>query len=303
MPSAEELEQYRPLLFSVAYRMLGSVTEAEDAVQEAFLRRHTVGDLEIQSEKAFLVTTVTRLCIDQLRSARVRRERYVGPWLPEPLVGERRLEETVGETETLSMAFLVLLESLNPTERAVFLLREVFDYDYDEVARIVGKSEANCRQIARRAREHVHARRPRFEPSHQRRQELTVRFASACRNGDLPGLIALLDRDITFWSDGGGKATAALNPVYGSDKVARFILGVRRKFPRPAVTLPVRVNGQPGFVTWEKGRPVTVLALEIYDGRITGICAVRNPDKLRTIEPLPLTADGQKENPVVLTGS
>lgn len=278
MPSTEALEQYRPLLFSVAYRMLGSVVEAEDAVQEAFLRRHASAPAQVESEQAFLVTTLTRLCIDHLRSARARRESYVGPWLPEPLVGERRMEEMVGDAETLSLAFLVLLESLNPTERAVFLLREVFDYDYPEVARIVGKSEANCRQIARRAREHLQARRPRFEASAQRKKELTLRFTAACRRGDLSGLIALLDRDITLYSDGGGKAAAALNPVQGADRVARFFLGVLRKFPRP--TFPAVVNGQPGWVTWEDGKPTGVLTLDIQDDRITAVHIIRNPDKL-----------------------
>lgn len=228
MQSTDSLEQYRPLLFGVAYRMLGSVVEAEDIVQDAFLRRHAAGTIEIRSEQAFLVTTVTRLCIDHLRSARARRESYVGPWLPEPLVGERGLEDVVGDRETLSLAFLVLLEALNPAERAVFLLRDVFEYDYSEVAEIVGKSEANCRQIARRAREYVAAKRNRFRPSQRRKQELSARFAQACVSGDLKGLLALLDRDITLWSDGGGKAVAALNPIYGSDKVARFILGVLR---------------------------------------------------------------------------
>jgi RNA polymerase sigma-70 factor (ECF subfamily) len=219
----------------------------------------------------------------------VSREKYVGPWLPEPLVGERRMEEQVGDRETLSLAFLVLLESLNPQERAVFLLREVFDYDYAEVAEIVGKSEANCRQIARRARDHVAAKRHRFAPSQQRKQELSARFAAACVRGDLPGLIAVLDRDITLWSDGGGKAPAALNPIYGSDKVARFILGVLRKFGE-RITEPALVNGEPGFITWDEGRVVTALALEIADDRIVGIHSVRNPDKLSRIDLAPSRA-------------
>lgn len=284
--SADVFTEYRPLLFSIAYRMLSSAVEAEDAVQETFLRWQTAAEAEVRSPRAYLSAVVTRLCIDHLRSARAQRETYVGPWLPEPV-----LREPVADTadhaalsESLSMAFLVLLESLNPTERAVFLLREVFDYEYAEVANIVGKSEANCRQIARRARDYVTARRPRFEPSRERKEQLTQQFARTCRAGDLTGLIALLDEDITLWSDGGGKALAALNPIYGADKVARFLLGIVRKAADGMQSHFAEVNGEPGIVTLRDGAIYSVTSLDIADGRITAVRIMRNPDKLRRIE-------------------
>lgn len=282
MPSPEPFDEYRPLLFAIAYRMLGSVAEAEDAVQETYLRWRGAPEAEVRSLRAYLTSIVTRFCIDRLRSARAQRESYVGPWLPEPLLTDPNgdASEPAALAETVSMAFLVLLEKLNPVERAVFLLREVFEYDYSEIAGMVDKTEANCRQIAHRAKQYLASQRPRFEPSRQARERLTRQFTQACATGDLPGLIALLHRDITLWSDGGGKAAAALNPIHGSDRVARFLLGVLRKFYGNATIRFAWVNGQPGFVGLEDGTPRTVLVLEMSEEQVTGIRIVRNPEKL-----------------------
>lgn len=281
----ETFQQYRPLLFSIAYRMLGSVADAEDVVQEAFVRWQQVSGTEVRSPKSYLSAVVTRLCIDHLRSAKVRREQYVGPWLPEPLLTDESLDvaETLDLDETLSMAFLVLLEKLTPVERAVFLLREVFDYDYGEISRIVGKSEANCRQIARRARDSVAARRPRFEVSTEQEERLVGRFVEACQSGDMEGLLALLSEDVILWSDGGGKAHAALNPIRGSDRVARFLLGILSKVPSGFSARTTKVNDEPGILGYESGRPTSVTTLEVAEGRIRAIRIVVNPEKLRTL--------------------
>ncbi|MEW6636675.1 MAG: RNA polymerase sigma-70 factor [Actinomycetota bacterium] len=281
----EVFEEHRPLLFSIAYRMLGSVMDAEDAVQEAFVRWRRAG--EVRSPKAYLTSVVTRLCIDHLRSARARREEYAGPWLPEPLVVEPAADPAVLD-ETLSMAFLVLLESLSPVERAVFLLREVFDYDYAEISKIVGKSEANCRQIARRARQSVAARRPRFDPAPEDGERLVRRFVEACMSGDMEGLLRMMSEEITLWTDGGGRVRAARNPIYGSDRVARFLLGVTVRAPEGLVVRFVRVNGQPGFISYHAdGSPQGAAVFDISSGgRIAAIRLVVNPEKLRSIPPL-----------------
>src|SRR5918998_406453 len=204
MARTDDFERHRPLLFSIAYRMLGSVADAEDVVQEAYLRWQQAPEAEVLSPRSYLSAVVTRLSIDRLRSARVQREEYVGPWLPEPLVSEgtEDVADSIELDESLSMAFLVLLESLNPVERAVFLLREVFNYDYEEISSIVRKSEANCRQIARRARQSVAAHRPRFERSPEQEERLTQRFVETCMSGDMEGLLELLSEDVTLWSDG-----------------------------------------------------------------------------------------------------
>jgi len=282
-----DFEQHRSLLFSIAYRMLGSVADAEDVVQEAYLRWQESRESEVRSPRSYLSTVVTRLSIDRMRSARARREEYVGPWLPEPLVSEGA--EDAGEPtkldESLSMAFLVLLESLNPVERAVFLLREVFDYDYGEISEIVGKSEANCRQIARLARQSVAARRPRFECSLETEKRLTERFVEACMSGDMEGLLGILSEDVTLWSDGGGKVAAAPYPIYGSEKVARFLVGVLRTVPPGFFAHPARINGEPGVVGFVDGRPTGVVALDVAEDRIHGVRIVVNPDKLRAIPP------------------
>jgi RNA polymerase sigma-70 factor (TIGR02957 family) len=285
----EELERYRPLLFSIAYRMVGEVGDAEDVVQEAFLRAHRLlaGGDQIREPKAFLTEVTTRLAIDHLRSARVRRERYIGPWLPEPLVAddEPSPEEQAEELESLSMAFLVVLETLSPVERAVFLLHDVFGFDFDEVAAAVDKTPANARQIAVRARKHVEARRPRFEPSPERKQELATRFFAAIQEGDVDGLVELLADDVVMVGDGGGKG-AVREPVTGVLRVARFLVGLGRLGERQGLVMePTSVNGQPGAIAHGPGGPVmSVLTLDIVDGRVAAIRAVVNPEKLQHVE-------------------
>jgi len=272
--TTETYESLRPLAFSIAYRMLGSVSEAEDVVQEGLLRLHRADDVE--HPKAFVATVVTRLSIDELRSARSRRETYVGPWLPEPLVTDSRPDD-----ESVSMALLVTLEALSPVERAVFLLHDVFDYGYDEIAEIVGKTRENCRQLAVRARRHVEARRPRFEPSRQQREALAARFFEAIREGDLDGLVSLLAEDAVATGDGGGKAAARKTPLHGGAKIARFMLGLMRLAERDAYEFDFcEVNGRPGALIRQDGRVISALSLEIADGKVTEFLSVANPDKL-----------------------
>jgi RNA polymerase sigma-70 factor (TIGR02957 family) len=282
-------DELRPLIFSVAYRMLGSVTEAEDITQEALLRMHRERD-RISSAEAFAVTVTTRLAIDQLRSARVRREQYVGPWLPEPLLstGEDADPAVRVETdETLTTAFLMVLETLSPTERAVFLLHEVFQYGYDDIAAIVGKTVPNCRQIFARARAHVDERKPRFQVSTQRRTALAERFFAACRDGDLAGLERLLAADVVFYGDGGGKAQAVTKPVRGRVQVARFMLGLMRQAATHRLRFePVPVNGQPGArLIGAGGAVLAVLTLQVADDQVQLLHNVLNPDKLRHLRP------------------
>jgi RNA polymerase sigma-70 factor, ECF subfamily len=288
VPVSEVYEELRPLMLSIAYRMLGSASEAEDVVQEAFLRYHreTSGGTAIASPKAYLSTITTRLAIDQLRSARVRRERYVGTWLPDPVVTDAESDAaTQAETaDSLSMAFLVLLESLTPVERAVFLLRDVFDYGYDEIAAVVGRSEQNCRQIAVRARRQVEDKRPRFEADRRRREELARRFFEAVTEGDEEGLLGLLAQDVVAYGDGGGKAPAALpRPVYGRERVARLMMGAAARGRQLGVRGAsfVEINGQPGAVFLdEDDLPLVAVSLDIADGVVQTIRAVGNPDKL-----------------------
>jgi RNA polymerase sigma-70 factor, ECF subfamily len=271
-------EELRSLLFSLAYRMVGSVGEAEDLVQEAFVRFHR--QEEVDAPKAFLTTVLTRLAIDHLRSARVRREAYVGAWLPEPIVTVGDAAEEVEDDETLSLAFLALLERLTPVERAVYVLHDLFGYSHDEIAEIVGKSSANCRQILVRARRHVDEGRPRFEPSRERRQALLDRFLAAVRVGDVDALVGLLAADAVHYADGGGKARATLRPIYGADKIARLWanLGTTQG---PYELRPVDVNGQPGVVALAPdGTLLAVLTLDIADDRVQAVRAVVNPDKL-----------------------
>jgi RNA polymerase sigma-70 factor (ECF subfamily) len=288
--SPNAYEELRPLLFSIAYRMVGSVGEAEDLVQEAFLRFHreTSEGVVIESPKAWLSTVTTRLAINHVRSARVRRESYFGTWLPEPLVTDTESDASKqAETaDSLSLAFLVLLESLTPVERAVFLLREVFEYGYDEIASIIGKSQDNCRQIAARAHRHIEERRPRFEASRQRREELSRRFFEAVAGGDAEGLIGLLAADVVAYADGGGKGIAFPRPVYGREKVARLLLGPVGRGGRGLATgiRPVEVNGQPGaLILGPDGLPFVVVALDIADDVVQTLRAISNPEKLRHI--------------------
>lgn len=289
MDADESFEQLRPLLFSIAYRMVGSVGDAEDLVQESFLRFHRALEEEarIDSPKAYLSTIVTRLSIDHLHSARVRRETYVGEWLPEPLVtdGEELVDDPARHAETadsLSTAFLVLLESLSPVERAVFLLHDVFAYAYEEVAPIVDKSVENCRQLAVRARRHVEARKPRFEATREQREELAKRFFAAIEGGDLDELVAMLAEDAVMVGDGGGKAPAVTEPIHGAIQVARFLLGLARQAAKAGISLrPRELNGQPGAIaTGPHGGPVSALTLDIGEGRVRTIHSIVNPDKL-----------------------
>jgi RNA polymerase sigma-70 factor (TIGR02957 family) len=278
-------DELRPLVFSIAYRMLGSVVEAEDVTQEAFLRLHR-DTTEAASPEAYATTVTVRLAIDHLRSARVRRERYVGSWLPEPLLttGEEFDPAARAETDdSLSVAFLAVLERLSPVQRAVFLLREVFEYDYDQIAAIVAKSPQNCRQILVRARAHIEQARPRFTVSAAERDTLAERFFAACRDGDLDGLERLLAEHVEFHGDGGGKAPAVRKPVVGRVQVARFLLGLMRQVRHNALRVePVAVNGQPGaWVVDADGHTLSVMALDMADGHVQGVYNMLNPDKLR----------------------
>ena len=288
MNRTDSFTQQQPLLFSIAYRMLGSVMDAEDVVQDAYLRWDKAPREEIRSPKSYLATIVTRLCIDELRSARTQREEYIGPWLPEPLISEETpdVDDSLALAESLSMAFLVLLESLPPVERAAFLLREVFEYDYPELARILDKSEANCRQLVRRARGHVNARKPRFEASEQQARQMTERFLRASLNGDMDDLLQLLADDVTAWSDGGGKVAAALRPILGKKNVARLLVGLAGNAPPDFESRLTPVNGQPGIVIYVGGRPQSVATLDVADGKIQAIRIVVNPDKLSRVPPL-----------------
>ena len=282
-------EDLRPLMLSIAYRMVGSFSEAEDLVQEAYLRYHEAGD-DVKSPKAYLSTVTTRLAIDHLRSARVRREQYTGTWLPEPLLADPAPDAAArAETaDTLSLALLVVLETLSPVERAVFLLRDVFDYSYAEIAEIVGKSEENCRQLASRARRHVEERSPRFEPSREQRDELSRRFLAAVTDGDTDRLVEMLAKDAAFYGDGGGKAQAIPKPLHGDVKVARLLSGLARVARRDGYTLrPAEVNGQPGALSfYPDGRLLGVLAFDVVDGRIQTIRSIVNPDKIAHITSL-----------------
>ncbi|WP_040338496.1 RNA polymerase sigma-70 factor [Candidatus Blastococcus massiliensis] len=290
--------RHRRLLFSVAYQMLGSVADAEDAVQDAWLRWSAAERSDVADPRAYLVQVITRLALDRLDSARARRESYVGPWLPEPLLTGRQTvaagpapaEPTdVAELgEQLSLALLVVLETLSPAERAVFVLREVFGLPTAEVAAALGRTEAAVRQTAHRARDHVQARRPRFDTDRRAQQEVTERFVAACAGGDLDALLACLAPGAVLVSDGGGKARAALRPIVGADKVARFAVGVAAQgLALPDVRIEVaEVNGSPGVAVWVGGEPFLALSLVIAGGAVEQVLMVRNPDKLSGLRPL-----------------
>jgi len=296
-----EYEELRPYLFSIAYRMTGSVADAEDIVQDALLRHHRAAEsTAIDSDRAYLSTITARLALDHLRSARVRRERYVGPWMPEPLVAAREpdVAQHAETADSLSLAFLVMLETLTPVERAVFLLREVFDYDYSEIAGIVGKSEQNCRQLAVRARAHVEERTPRFQASQAKREELAERFFAAAEEGDVAELESLLAADVAFYGDGGGKVRGALpRPVFGRDRVLRLLVGFIARMAEIGLRVErTDVNGQPGALVLDAdGRLFNVLALDVADdGTIQAVRSIVNPDKLRHLGPLmPREAPGR----------
>jgi RNA polymerase sigma-70 factor (ECF subfamily) len=266
-------------MLSIAYRMVGSFSEAEDIVQEAFIRLHETGDVD--SEKAWLSTVVTRLAIDHLRSARVRREQYTGTWLPEPVLSD---PDPAVRAESLDMAVLVLLESLTPVERAVFVLREAFDYGYDEIAEIVGKSEDNTRQLASRARRHVDEGKPRFEPSREQREEMVRRFVQALNEGETEPLVQLLAADAEFYGDGGGKAPALGRVVSGAAEIVRVLAGFARVGRRRGATVEITdVNGGPGLLAFDGGRLVAVWTFEFSGDAVRTIRGVTNPDKLAHI--------------------
>ena len=280
------MDELRPLLFSIAYRMLGSVADAEDVVQEAFLRYERAD--HVDSPKAWLTSVVTNLAIDQLRSARAQRETYVGEWLPEPLVDGEDPAAVAEQADTLSMAFLLLLERLTPVERAVFLLHDVFGYRYDEIAPMVGRSEANCRQLGVRARKHVDTEKPRFEASRRERDELATRFFAAVQDGNVDGLLALLSADVVVSGDGGGKAPQWATPIVGAERVARLLAGVGRQIREFGLTLERHnVNGQPGAVFRTRdGQVLLAWTVEIADGNVQALRSVINPDKLRHLGPV-----------------
>jgi RNA polymerase sigma-70 factor (ECF subfamily) len=286
------LDELRPTAFAIAYRMLGSVAEAEDVVQEGLLRLNQALERDrVESPRAFVSTVVTRLSIDALRSARVRREHYVGEWLPEPIVTDPAADPAreAEMADSLSLAMLVLLETLSPEQRAVLLLRDVFDYPYAEIARIVDKSEDNARQLAARARRHVEERRPRFETSPGQRDELARRFFAATRDGDLESLESLLAHDVVLHGDGGGKVPALARSLHGRGRVARTLLAWARLGRRlPGATIrPADVNGQPGGLLLDgQGRVIGVWALDVADGQIQGIRSIVNPDKLGHLGPV-----------------
>ena len=289
MSKVEEFEELRPLLFSIAYRILGSVGEAEDAVQETWLRFDGTATRPT-STKSFLSATVTRIAIDVLRSARVRREEYVGPWFPEPLLSDPYQDpaRSVELADSVSMAALLLLEQLSPLERAVFVLREVFAFGFDEIATTVGRSESACRQLLVRARRHMADRRPRFAADRQEREELATRFFDALKDGDVGGLRELLAADVQFVGDGGGKAPQLAKAVAGAENVARVLGTVFPWLIRIDVSYePHEVNGQPGALFRDRdGKVLHTLALDVLDGRIQTIRAVINPDKLGHIGPV-----------------
>jgi RNA polymerase sigma-70 factor (ECF subfamily) len=288
----DEFTELRPLLFSIAYRMLSSVTEAEDIVQDGYLRyeRALSDGVEISSPKAYLSAIVTRLAIDHLRSAPKRRETYVGQWLPEPLLTDRNADPAIQaeQADSLSMAFLLVLERLNPVERAVFLLHDVFGYGYNEIATIVGKTEANCRQLAARARRHVTAEKPRFDASREQRDRLAERFFAAFKEGDVDGLVGMLADDVVVYGDGGGKAPQWMMPILGADKVGRVFAAMSVEIREYDVNIELhQVNGQPGAVMRTgDGQLINVFVLDIAEGRVQTIRSIINPDKLQHIGPV-----------------
>ena len=277
-------EEHRQLLFGIAYRMLGSVADAQDMVQESYLRWQQAADESIRSPRAWLTTVVTRLCISHLQLARVKRETYVGPWLPEPIVDEQASDpaDTSTLADSLSLAFLVLLETLNPTERAVFILREGFDCEFSDIARIVEKSEANCRQILARARKRIDERRPRFDASRTDAEKLVAPFLEAVRNGDLDTLLASMADNVVLVQDSGGKPGALPRPIHGAEPIARTLINVMRKLGLEKGEIrPATINGLPGFVRFLDGQAQGVLAFGIAGGRIQALFSITNPEKLR----------------------
>ena len=285
----ESFESYRPYLFAIAYRMLGSVMDAEDMVQETYLRYQTTPPETIRSLKAYLTTILMRLCMDQLQLARRTREVYVGPWLPEPIITATASEsadpqERVDTEESISLAFLVLLEQLQPFERAVFLLREVFEYDFAEIASMLGKSEAACRRSFSRAKQHLREHRPRFPASPQTHRQLLSGYFQAVQGGEMTTLTNLLSEGVTLWADAGGKIKqAALRPIVGRDAVARFSLGTMRFLPEDYRVELAEVNGQAAVIIRTDGQALLVLTIEVEAEQIQAIRIIANPEKLARI--------------------
>jgi RNA polymerase sigma-70 factor (ECF subfamily) len=291
MTQIDQFQSHRPALFAIAYRMLGSATDAEDVLQDAWLRFSAARPEDVRSAKAFLTTIVTRLCLDRLKSARATREEYVGPWLPEPIAtSERGPERSLAQAESVTLAFMVLLETLTPEERAVFLLREVFEYEYAEIADMLDLSSANCRQLFHRAKERLAERKPRFRAGVDEKRPLVERFVHAFSAGNEEELTSVLAADVGFWSDGGGKVLAAKRPVFGREAVARMLVGFRRSAPATGVDLRsvrleiVEVNDEPAMLIRIDGHLDSVYTMTVEDGAITAMRVVRNPDKLTYIE-------------------
>ncbi|MFD8511553.1 RNA polymerase sigma-70 factor [Streptomyces antimycoticus] len=284
MIDATTFERHRRMLFGIAYRMLGSVADAEDMVQDTWLRCSQVST-PVDNPVGYLARTVTNLTLNRLTSAAATRERYVGPWLPEPLVTQPDAGEEVELAESVSLALLVVLETLSPLERAVFVLKEVFGFSFKEIAGMLERGEASVRQVGHRARSHVQARRPRYDTPAEVRRQVTDEFLAACLGGDLNRMMELLAPDVTAWSDGGGKVKAALRPQQGAEKVARFLAAVLTQPMDDPRVHTVDVNGRPGLLLTVAGHPDTVACAEVEDGRITEIRIIRNPDKLRHVLP------------------
>src|SRR3954467_12633855 len=292
MTQIDLFEANRPALFGVAYRMLGSASDAEDVLQDAWLRFSAARPDDLRSAKAYLTTIVTRLCLDRLKSARTAREEYVGPWLPGPVVTHDRLgpERSLAQAESVTLAFMVLLETLSPEERAVFLLREVFDYEYDEIAGMLDTSAANCRQLFHRAKARIVERKPRFRAEAMEKRPLVDRFVRAFSAGDAEELTSVLAEDVGFWSDGGGKALASRRPVFGRAQVVNMLVGFRRTAPASGIALEsvtldiTEVNGEPAIVLRIPGHLDGVYVMTIEDDAISAIRVVRNPDKLTYID-------------------
>lgn len=275
-------ESHRRHLTALAYRMTGSMADAEDVVQEAYLRWERADGDSVRRPRAFLSKTVTRLCLDLLKSARSRRESYVGPWLPEPVLDSPTADDSAELAHDISVALMLALERLSPLERAAFLLRDVFDFDYGEVSRILGRSETACRKLASRAKKHLAGARPRYRPSRDECARVVLAFGAAIQTGDLSQLEATLAQDAVLYADGGGRVRSALRPVRGANRIARFFLGILRKSPLTddVQVLPHLVNGSPGYVILEGGRAIQTLAFDVQEARIRAVYVVRNPDKL-----------------------
>lgn len=282
---AREFDEHRAVLVGAAYRVVGSVTDAEDVVQETWLRWAGVDHDEVRDTRAYLIRITTRLALNRLRQQKARREEYVGPWLPEPINSDDDPAVAVEMADSVSMAMLVVLETLSPLERATFVLREVFDLPYDEIADTLGRSEAAVRQLAHRARGHVHARQPRHQVDKERHNELTMRFMAAAGSGDFNQVVSLLAPDAVLISDGGGKKKAALRPIHGPDKIARWMFAVIAENPDFQIRI-APLNGELAFIAYYDDAPDTVAFLESTGDQITGLYLIRNPDKLTTVPTL-----------------